>query len=145
MFTIWIREKGAPIRSVTIDKREVTIGRLPDNDIVLLKGRVSKNHAQIVMVGDLITLTDLKSLNGTTVNGKKVADATVIQKTDDIRIGDFILNLSEPTQTGAPPKAPESSAHATSLPATSDGATILDESLARAAGAGQIPGDGNKK
>lgn len=146
MFTIWIREKGAPLRSITIDKREITIGRLPDNDVILLKGRISKNHARIVLVGDLITITDLNSLNGTTVNNKKVTDATVIQATDEIRIGDFILTLSEPpAEASTQPRLSASPNRAQSLPATADGATQLDDSLARAAGIGQIPNDGNKK
>ena len=140
MITVWIREKGAPLRSISIDKREVAIGRLPDNDVVLLKGRVSKNHARIVLVGDLITLTDLNSLNGTLVNGKKISDATVIQATDTIRIGDFDLSLAEPAAVAAP-MGPKLSAGPASPPAAPDGATILDDSLARAATAGLGPGE----
>ncbi len=139
MITVWIREKGAPLRSISIDKREVGIGRLPDNDVVLLKGRVSKNHARIVLVGDLITITDLNSLNGTLVNGEKISDATVIQPTDTIRIGDFDLSLAEPPP--AAPIAPKVSAGPASPPAAPDGATILDESLARAAALGIPPNE----
>ena len=139
MITVWIREKGAPLRSISIDKREVAIGRLPDNDVVLLKGRVSKNHARIVLVGDLITLTDLKSLNGTLVNGKRISDATVIQPTDTIRIGDFDLSLAEPAALA--PMGSTLSADPVSPPAAPDGATILDDSLARAAAAGVGPGE----
>jgi Nif-specific regulatory protein len=45
----------------------VTIGRAPSNDVVLADLHVSGEHARIVLDGERVTLTDLRSTNGTAV------------------------------------------------------------------------------
>jgi len=45
----------------------VTIGRAPDNDVVLEDMHVSGEHARVVTVGGRVVVTDLRSTNGTTV------------------------------------------------------------------------------
>jgi pSer/pThr/pTyr-binding forkhead associated (FHA) protein len=55
-----------------IGHRGVTIGRLPDNQIVIDNPAVSGHHARVFMEGDRAILEDLKSTNGTFVNGKPV-------------------------------------------------------------------------
>ena len=54
------------------DKTMVTIGRATDNDIVVDNLAVSRKHAQIEKMGDAYVLTDLRSANGTFVNGERV-------------------------------------------------------------------------
>ena len=48
----------------------VTIGRMPDNTVVIDNPAVSGHHARIVRDGDVVMLEDLKSTNGTFVNGQ---------------------------------------------------------------------------
>ena len=55
-----------------IDKDEYLIGRAPDCDLVLNETTVSGKHAKISKVGDSYEITDLKSTNGTFVNGVKI-------------------------------------------------------------------------
>ena len=53
--------------------RNITIGRRENNDIVIENMAVSGMHAKIDMVDKGYLLTDLKSKNGTFVNGQLVA------------------------------------------------------------------------
>lgn len=52
-----------------ITRNQVSIGRHPDNDIVIKDNRVSRNHIIIWQDGDLYRVKDPKSQNGTRVNG----------------------------------------------------------------------------
>src|ERR1041384_3436184 len=72
MFTVIITEKGGDQRRQDFDKAEVTIGRVQGNDIILPKGNVSKRHSRIVFKDGKFIIVDLKSTNGTYVNGRKI-------------------------------------------------------------------------
>jgi pilus assembly protein CpaF len=95
MFLITLTEKGGESEQLTFDKDEVTIGRLAGNDIVLNKGNVSKYHSRIVLKDGKFIVVDLKSTNGTFVNGKKIAAPLVVRPTDKIYVGDYIINVEE--------------------------------------------------
>src|SRR5215813_9816854 len=95
MFTIHIQEKGGEQRRMVFNKPEVTIGRVQGNDIVLPKGNVSKRHARIVLKDGKFIIVDLKSTNGTYVNGRKITSPLVVKDSDKIYIGDFIVGVDE--------------------------------------------------
>src|SRR4051812_36956744 len=95
MFSITLAEKGGGSQQLSFDKQEVTIGRLSGNDIVLAKGNVSKYHSRIVLKDGKFIIVDMKSTNGTFVNGKKIAAPQVIRPADKVYIGDYILNVNE--------------------------------------------------
>ncbi|MCB9651192.1 MAG: Flp pilus assembly complex ATPase component TadA [Deltaproteobacteria bacterium] len=94
MLQITINEKGGQPRQETFDKNEITIGRVQGNDIVLPKGNISKRHSRIVIKDGKFIIVDLKSTNGTYVNGKKINAPQVVKTTDKIYIGDFTLQLN---------------------------------------------------
>ncbi|NVJ06491.1 Flp pilus assembly complex ATPase component TadA [Myxococcus sp. AM001] len=93
MFLITLAEKGGGTEQREYHKNEVTIGRLPGNDIILAKGNVSKYHSRIVAKDGKFIIVDMKSTNGTFVNGKKIAAPQVLKPTDQVYIGDYILNV----------------------------------------------------
>lgn len=62
-------------QSHAILRSPTTIGRLPDNDIVVTDNRVSRHHAEIRQNGGRWLIRDAGSKNGTAVNGKIVKDA----------------------------------------------------------------------
>jgi pilus assembly protein CpaF len=95
MFKVVITEKGGAQRTLDFDKNEVTIGRVQGNDIILPKGNVSKRHSRIVLKDNRFIVVDLKSTNGTYVNGRKITSPLVVKAGDKIYIGDFILTLDE--------------------------------------------------
>jgi ABC-type multidrug transport system ATPase subunit len=51
----------------------ISIGRTPDNQIVVAHAQVSSKHAQIVKQGNELFIQDLGSANGTFVRGQRVA------------------------------------------------------------------------
>ena len=111
-----IHEKGGQPRRQEFNKSEVTIGRVQGNDIILPKQNVSKRHSRIVVKDGKFIIVDLKSTNGTYVNGRKIASPMVIKETDKIYIGDFILS-TEPLDAGGqsagtpePPEEPRAKA-----------------------------------
>src|SRR5438105_11790079 len=95
MLSVSITEKGGEQRKQEFDKPEVTIGRVQGNDIILPKGNVSKRHSRIVLKDGKYIIVDLKSTNGTYVNGRKIMSPQVIKASDKIYIGDFILSIEE--------------------------------------------------
>ncbi len=77
---------------------------------MLPKGNVSKHHARLLFRDGRFIVTDLKSTNGTYVNGKKIAQATVVREGDKIFIGDFVIRL-EGSQEAEGSSPPEPGAH----------------------------------
>src|SRR5260370_30238713 len=106
MFTIIISEKGGAERRETFDKNEINVGRVQGNDLMLPKGNVSKHHARLLYRDGRFIVTDLKSTNGTYVNGRKIAQATIVREGDKIYIGDFVLRIE--SGSGAVPSQPSS-------------------------------------
>jgi pSer/pThr/pTyr-binding forkhead associated (FHA) protein len=83
----------------------VTIGRLPDNTVVIDNPAVSGHHARVVRAGDALVLEDLKSTNGTFVNDRHVSQHA-------LRHGDVVLigkhQLLFESEAGADAPGPES-------------------------------------
>ncbi|NUN15722.1 MAG: Flp pilus assembly complex ATPase component TadA [Myxococcales bacterium] len=107
MFTVSIREKGGDLQTRHFDKQEVSIGRIQGNDIVLPKGNISKRHARIVNRDNGFVVVDLRSTNGTYVNGHKITSPMVVTENDKLYVGDYVLqvHLELPETVEAPPPA----------------------------------------
>jgi pSer/pThr/pTyr-binding forkhead associated (FHA) protein len=69
-----------------IEQVTLSIGRKPDNDIVIDMPVVSGSHARVLHEGDRIVVEDLNSTNGTFVNKKKISKVALNHK-DIIYIG----------------------------------------------------------
>lgn len=63
-----------------------SIGRLPDNDIVLEDGSVSRHHAVIIDTGASFVISDLRSANGVEVAGARIRSSATLADGDRIRI-----------------------------------------------------------
>lgn len=78
-------------RSFELRGDSVSIGRRPNNDVVLEEAHVSGEHCRIAKEPDRVVLTDLKSTNGTTVVRREGrARLTVDEPSADIESGDVI-------------------------------------------------------
>ena len=77
-------------RSIELDGRPLTIGRAPDNGLVVRDGRASRHHARIDARRGSLVLTDLGSTNGSWVNDRRV-DSVALGEGDHLRIGTTIL------------------------------------------------------
>jgi pilus assembly protein CpaF len=95
MLSITISEKGGASKRRDFQKDEITIGRVQGNDIILPRGNVSKKHARIVQRDGKMVVLDLKSTNGTYVNGKRITTPQVVRDSDRVQVGDFVIQLAE--------------------------------------------------
>ncbi len=80
-----VSEPGFDVREFEVDGI-VTIGRSSDNAVRLREERASRHHARILASGDQYIIEDLKSSNGTTVNGLRV-QRKALRHGDEIAIG----------------------------------------------------------
>ncbi len=69
------------------EKERITIGRDPENDVVLASPQVSRFQALVERVGQRYRVTDLRSTNGTFVNDQRIEGSIWLQQQDEIRIG----------------------------------------------------------
>lgn len=83
---------------------EATIGRLPDNTVVIENPAVSSYHARIFLEGDDYVIEDLRSKNGTYVNERNVERAA-LRNRDVVLIGKHRL-VFDTTATAEPIPAP---------------------------------------
>lgn len=72
--TIYVPDQE-PIELALDGYEQVTIGRGPDNDVVLDHGSLSGSHAVIHNGGGVFQVQDLGSTNGTFVNGERVSES----------------------------------------------------------------------
>lgn len=75
----------------TFDKSLITIGRHPSNDLKFDIERdtdVSSKHAEIHIAGNVVTLVDLNSTNGTFVNGRQIEGQRTIGGGDVLGFGE---------------------------------------------------------
>lgn len=79
----------------------ITIGRAPDNMIVIDDPSVSNRHALMELTGETYRLKDLESTNGTKVNGVPITE-TVLRFVDRIRFGAIDARY-EPDVKGSQP------------------------------------------
>ncbi len=69
-----------------------TIGRSKECDLVLGGKGISRQHAEIEFTAGEFRIRDLKSLNGTKVNGQSVPHSTVTSD-DEIKLGNIVLKF----------------------------------------------------
>ena len=83
-FTCYLKD-GANVYPLRLGMNSV--GRLPDNDVVVRDECVSRRHCAVVIHSDLrCELHDVASKNGTLLNGKKIPGPTRLQSGDQITL-----------------------------------------------------------
>jgi phage tail-like protein len=98
---------GAPVTTVALDAPLVTIGRTPDNRLVLPHPLVSRRHAEIRLTDRGPLLTDLGSSNGTFVNGDRLLanQPRLLPNGAVFQIGPFVVTYEAEHPTPGPPLA----------------------------------------
>lgn len=87
----WLLDRG---RQVPLKVGLNSVGRLPDNDVVIDDATVSRRHCAIVVHSDLsVEVHDVASKNGTTVNGTKIAGPTRLKDGDEIGLSERQLRF----------------------------------------------------
>lgn len=87
---IIIKYEDKILEKFLTEKKRITIGRTPDNDIVLENKAISRRHAIIEFGDNAAVIMDNESLNGTFVNARKVNEE-ILKDNDIITIGKYNL------------------------------------------------------
>jgi hypothetical protein len=78
-------------KTTPISSRTVSLGRHPDNDVVISDPTVSGMHAHLEITNGIYIIVDKGSTNGTYVNGKKVINNQTLNKGDELRLANNII------------------------------------------------------
>ncbi len=103
MATLEIVVTKGPSRGVVIPldgTRAITIGRSPENVLILKDTKVSSRHAQIDMTKQGAVLTDLGSKNGTFVSGQSIVGSFTLRPGMDVLVGNSVIELRMVAQEG---------------------------------------------
>lgn len=88
---ILVLKNGSETKSYPLIEK-VTVGRSPDNDIVIDDELISRKHACLAVIDGKIVLTDNKSTNGTVVHGEVVETRELVPG-DRVTIGSATITL----------------------------------------------------
>ncbi|MFP5228965.1 MAG: SpoIIE family protein phosphatase [Acidobacteriota bacterium] len=84
---VFLLTDGPSRRAVSVTHSPFTIGRLPENDLVLAHAFVSRRHADLIVEGDRCLIVDQGSRHGTFINGQPAAPRQAIGENDVIHFG----------------------------------------------------------
>lgn len=92
---------GHPLfgRSFLLDRRKMLAGRAPGCELVFAENSVSRRHFEIDLSrDDQVFVTDLKSLNGTFVNGARVESLSdvALNPRDSLACGRIVMKFFDP-------------------------------------------------
>lgn len=71
----------------------ITVGRERDCSLRIQDKRISRHHARITVVGTRVVVEDLRSTNGTFVNGKRIEQSEPIWPGDELRFNNLTFRV----------------------------------------------------
>jgi predicted component of type VI protein secretion system len=109
-----LKFENTVLKEVPVGAREVSIGRSPDNGLVIDNPAISHYHARVFEEEGRLMLEDFGSLNGTFVNGQRVK-MVMLKPGDSVAIGKHTIVVSDSRDLdgfafgngGAKPAAPK--------------------------------------
>lgn len=101
-----LKFNAAVIKEVPLDKEGVSVGRKPDNDIVIDNPAISGHHCKITLEGGTYYVEDLDSTNGTYVNQKRVKKSG-LHDNDVVGIAKHALVFQDESSVAQAPAAPQ--------------------------------------
>lgn len=94
MSKLVLKFESSVLQEVPVGPKEVSIGRSPDNGLVIDNPAVSHYHARVFREEDRLMLEDFGSLNGTFVNGQRVKMVT-LHPGDAVGIGKHTIVVAD--------------------------------------------------
>lgn len=98
-----LKFNAAVIKEITVDKPSISVGRKPDNDIVIDNPAISGHHCKISLEGGTYYVEDLDSTNGTFVNEKRVKKSG-LHHNDVVGVAKHALVFLDGAQAAEAPK-----------------------------------------
>jgi hypothetical protein len=89
-----LKFQNSVLKEVPVGRNEVSIGRSPENGIMIDNPAVSHFHARVFNEDGRLMLEDFGSLNGTFVNGQRVK-MVALKAGDSVGIGKHTIVISE--------------------------------------------------
>ena len=96
-------DEGLSRSKIVIGRLPVTIGRRVDAGVPLLDSAVSRRHCELALRGGVPVVRDLRSTNGTYINGRRITESLVTPG-DRLQLGNTVFLVqyapdSTPTRT----------------------------------------------
>jgi hypothetical protein len=86
---------GKTLKQLSLDRPRMMIGRAEHNELHVVGDFISRQHAVFIRSGKTTLILDLKSRNGTYVNGDRVTSQVLVNN-DIISIGDKRIKFIDP-------------------------------------------------
>ncbi len=90
---------GLPFKR-SFEGDSMVIGRASTSDLALADPFLSRHHARLFREGDQVMIEDLKSRNGTELNGVRVEQPMPVRSGDEIKVSGSRIQIGEPTSRG---------------------------------------------
>jgi pSer/pThr/pTyr-binding forkhead associated (FHA) protein len=84
-----------PVSEVELREGSMLIGRLPECDVMIDDGLVSRMHARVSVRDDSVVVEDLHSTNGVYVNGTRITHSALLREGDRLLVGTTEISLFE--------------------------------------------------
>jgi pSer/pThr/pTyr-binding forkhead associated (FHA) protein len=94
MFQIVVHDSDGRRTVQKFDQDEISVGRAPDNDVVLADASVSKHHARLSRHDNGFRVQDLGSTNGVYVSGIQALGGAEVSAGERVGVGDFTLTIA---------------------------------------------------
>lgn len=94
MAKLVLKFENSVLKEMPVGSKEVSIGRSPENGLVIDNPAVSHYHARVFNEEGRLMLEDFGSMNGTFVNGQRVKMVT-LKPGDSVGIGKHTIVVSE--------------------------------------------------
>jgi len=89
---------GEPEQIVVWDTLDVSVGRVPGQDVVLDDPEVSRAHALFAIEGDGYVVADQRTANGTFVNGVRIA-THALRPGDEVQLGQTVIRFRQEAES----------------------------------------------
>lgn len=89
----WAYLSAPEAPNISLHKSPFIIGSSPSCDLRLADPKASPQHARIEHTPDGYVLIDMNSLNGTYLNGERIASPVSLRPGDQIRMGDIVVTF----------------------------------------------------
>jgi two-component system, cell cycle response regulator len=87
--------KGPRVGEVlSIERESAVLGRGDDADLRILDPSLSRNHVRFDRAGETLSVTDLESMNGTLVEGTRLAGTRKLKSGDLLTLGNVVVRFA---------------------------------------------------
>lgn len=91
-----IVQGGPRGRQIALPGTEAVLGRLKGCTVRIAAHEVSRKHCRIREQNGQVTILDLGSANGTFINGRRIAEETLLAPGDQLQIGSVVFAVETP-------------------------------------------------